>query len=235
MARHTFARACLGAAVLCLVLVSAMAAMKPEKPKKGPDEVFPAVGAAAQASLCNAEDCVEVWVFFAGPFFETLEVRGPLAAPVFLQGSQPVEFFPEQVRLLILATEDSRSHFTSGLLYDPSKRVPAFISPRLVQRLTTDVPLTHDTLENLRFKAEWKDDGELRAVDGLTWENGYKVWRELTAAEWYYTLTFTACDVPLSDHLLITFFDDGGRKIASLEATVPLGALPYVNLNKKPE
>jgi hypothetical protein len=57
--------------------------------------------------------------------------------------------------------------------------------------------------------------------------------RGLAPAEWYYTLTFSARDVPLTDTLVITVFEDGGKQIASLDATVPLGVLPYVHNDKK--
>jgi hypothetical protein len=204
-----------------------------KKRKKDADEAYPAVGGAAEALLCNRDYCIEVWVFFAGPFFETLEVRGPLAAPVFLQDSQPAQFFPEQVRLLILATENSGPRVASNLMDDPPKRVPAFISPPVVSRLDTDIALNHKTMMGLWFKAEWKHNGEARPVSDLTWEESYNVWRGLAPAEWYYTLTFSARDVPLTDTLVITVFDDSGKQIASLDATVPLGVLPYVHNDKK--
>lgn len=203
------------------------------KRKKGADEVYPAVGGAAQTQLCNGNYCLEVWAFLTGPFFETLEVRGALASPVFLQSSQPVEFFPEQIRLLILATEDSRPYVTADVLEESLTRVPAFIPPPQASRQESDIPLTHDTMMNVWFKAEWKHNGKHRRVDNLTWEEGYKVWRGLAPAEWYYTLTFSAHEVPLTDHLLVTVFDDNGRKLASLEASVPLGVLPFVQPDKK--
>jgi hypothetical protein len=177
--------------------------------------------------VCNKDDCVSLSSSFQGLFFLSLKVKGTPEAPVFVSNSKPVEFFPESVTLGITATGRPIVSFTDLTKPPPRGKKPASKTAKgqpspPVELQTTKVTLDHDTMMNLWFKAAWKHNGELRPVQGLTWKANYKRMRETWGPEWYYTLTFSTHDVPLTDVLVVTIFDESGKQLASLEAQVPV-------------
>jgi len=165
----------------------------------------PARQPPALATLCHRRDCVDVRGHFRGEFFDKLEVNDSSQARTFRVDGQPARFFPPVVQLEI--------KFVARAANAPADPTA---SPQ-----ATGVPLTHDTLMRLRFKAEWRRAGKLRSVSGLSWENDYRKAETGAPAEWRYALIFAAASVPLTDTLVITLFADGGERIASLEASLP--------------
>jgi hypothetical protein len=157
--------------------------------------------------------CLFVWGMMTAPdFFAGLERRETPEGPQFRRGSRVVSQFPGEMIVRVRMRE-----------FPCHVRVKQDEGPPLPE-------LTLETMNSLRFEAQWKRGMRLRPVENLTLRTFFvdkdqpRLFVSMPAAAapapsaWNYEFVVSSENVPLTDHLILSVFAPDGRRLVRVSA-----------------